>query len=600
MPRVWDVPVRDSTRVRDARVAAEGAAALAGLDERRTAAAALVATELATNLLKHAEGGQVLIDVVAPPVLREGSWGGRVVQIAAVDHGPGIPDVPAALRDGFSTSRSLGAGLGTCLRLSDDFSLHSVPGRGTVAVARVSSTPRTTDGPAGSEGRVSEGGRWPGGAPPFGAAACGGLTGHAAVQAAAPGHTGQAPAPPGGPTPPAAPAGGTDPALCAAPGHGPRDTGTPGTGTGPRSAPDHGSADTGASSKDSASRTAPTYGAADTDHPGTDPTSRTTAAHGVANTGSGADPTSRTTAAHGVANTGSGADPAPRTTAAHGVANTGSGADPAPRTTAAHGVANTGGSGVAPAPRTTAAHGVTDAHAVGGGPGTKPGDHRGATVRGVSDAGVAAQNRSVPVSGVRAGGVNIPYGGAEYSGDAWAWVRAGDLVTLMLADGLGHGPEAAQASSAAVTALHRWAHLSPAASLQRLHDALRGTRGAAVALAQLDLTAGRLRFAGIGNVGARLRTDGTWRHLLSRPGIVGVHRPGTLREEAADWVGDPILILHTDGLPSRWTPPSDPGLPATDPAVTAAVTIRDASSPARPVRDDTAVAVLTSNPPERP
>ncbi len=563
MPRVWDVPVRDSTRVRDARVAAEGAAALAGLDERRTAAAALVATELATNLLKHAEGGQVLIDVVAPPVLREGSWGGRVVQIAAVDHGPGIPDVPAALRDGFSTSRSLGAGLGTCLRLSDDFSLHSVPGRGTVAVARVSSTPRTTDGPAGSEGRVSEGGRWPGGAPPFGAAACGGLTGHAAVQAAAPGHTGQAPALPDGPTQPAAPAGGTDPALCAGPGHAPRDTGTPGTGTGPRTAPDHGSADTGASSKDSASRTAPTYGAADTDHPGTDPASRTTAAHGLANTG-------------------------------------GSGADPAPRTTAAHGLANTGGSGADPAPRTTAAHGLADAHAVGGGPGTKPGDHRGATVRGVSDAGVAAQNRSVPVSGVRAGGVNIPYGGAEYSGDAWAWVRAGDRVTLMLADGLGHGPEAARASSAAVTALHRWAHLSPAASLQRLHDALRGTRGAAVALAQLDLTAGRLRFAGIGNVGARLRTDGTWHHLLSRPGIVGVHRPGTLREEAADWVGDPILILHTDGLPSRWTPPSDPGLPATDPAVTAAVTIRDASSPARPVRDDTAVAVLTSNPPERP
>ena len=51
MTRVWDVPVHDSTRVRDARVAARGAAALAGLDEPRTAAAALVATELATNLL---------------------------------------------------------------------------------------------------------------------------------------------------------------------------------------------------------------------------------------------------------------------------------------------------------------------------------------------------------------------------------------------------------------------------------------------------------------------------------------------------------------------------------------------------------------------
>ncbi|MCT9143708.1 anti-sigma regulatory factor, partial [Streptomyces violarus] len=149
MPRVWDVPVRDSTRVRDARVAAEDAAALAGLDERRTAAAALVATELATNLLKHAEGGQVLIDVVAPPVLREGRAESRVVQIAAIDHGPGIPDVPAALRDGFSSTRSLGAGLGTCLRLADDFGLHSMPGRGTVAVARVGATPRGDGTPAG-------------------------------------------------------------------------------------------------------------------------------------------------------------------------------------------------------------------------------------------------------------------------------------------------------------------------------------------------------------------------------------------------------------------------------------------------------------------
>ncbi|GGS57736.1 hypothetical protein GCM10010270_30680 [Streptomyces violaceus] len=481
MPRVWDVPVRDSTRVRDARVAAEGAAALAGLDERRTAAAALVATELATNLLKHAEGGQVLIDVVAPPVLREGRAESRVVQIAAIDHGPGIPDVPAALRDGFSSTRSLGAGLGTCLRLADDFGLHSMPGRGTVAVARVGATtrgdgtparpavrvwadgvsgswsgmpaPATPGGavPGWSGGGGPGGGLWPSGAPggasengrpPVGAMACGGLTGHAAVAGGGPGFAGQ-------------------------PGGGPGDGGvlknelTKELGNEPWSEP------------------------------------------------------------------------------------------------------------------------------VSGVPGRegRPGP---------------SDDSPSPVAAVRAGGVNIPYAGAECSGDAWAWVRAGERVTLMLADGLGHGPEAARASSAAVAALHRWAHLSPAEALRQLHEALKSTRGAAVALAQLDLRAGRLRFAGIGNVGARLRTDGTWRHLLSRPGIVGVHRPGTLREEEADWADDRLLILHTDGLPSRWTPPSDAGLPAADPAVTAAVTIRDASSPARPVRDDTAVAVLTPTPPERP
>jgi serine phosphatase RsbU (regulator of sigma subunit) len=201
---------------------------------------------------------------------------------------------------------------------------------------------------------------------------------------------------------------------------------------------------------------------------------------------------------------------------------------------------------------------------------------------------------------VRAGGVNIPYAGAAYSGDAWAWVRAEDRLTLMLADGLGHGLEAARASQAAVRGLREAAHLTPAESLQRLHRALGGTRGAAVAVAQLDTRAGRLRFAGVGNVGARLREGGTWRSLLSRPGIVGAHRPARLREEDVAWAEDRLLILHTDGLPSRWTPSSDPALLTADPAVTAAVTIRDASSPARPVRDDTAVAVLTPTPPDRP
>lgn len=460
MPRVWDVPVRDSTRVRDARVAAENAAALAGLDERRTAAAALVATELATNLLKHAEGGEVLIDVVDPPVLPKDGAGFRVVQIVAIDHGPGIRDVPTALGDGFSTTRSLGAGLGTCLRLADEFHLQSTPGRGTVAAARVGTTRRRDGLPAGPSvtvwsdgvsgtwgaplgsgapdsgifgGTISGSGAWPSGGP-GGAVACGVLTGHPAVAAGAL---------PGGSV---------------------------------RNAP-----------------------------------------------GSPAARISGTAPVHGP-------------------------------------------------PADDAAGNI--AHAA------------------------SSRERSVPAACVRAGGVNIPYAGAEYSGDAWTWARSGDKVTLMLADGLGHGPEAARASSAAVGALHRWAHLSPADSLRRLHDSLRGTRGAAVALAQLDLRSGRLRFAGIGNVGARLRTDGTWRPLLSRPGIVGVHRPATLREQEADWGADRLLVLHTDGLPSRWTPPSHTGPGPVDPAVAAAVTIRDASSPARPVRDDTAVAVLTSNPPE--
>jgi hypothetical protein len=58
------------------------------------------------------------------------------------------------------------------------------------------------------------------------------------------------------------------------------------------------------------------------------------------------------------------------------------------------------------------------------------------------------------------------------------------------------------------------------------------------------------------------------------------------------WHRDSLLVVHSDGLPSRWTPPEDPHLLAHDPSVLAAAILRDAGSPARPLRDDTSVAVL--------
>ncbi|WP_420713095.1 anti-sigma regulatory factor [Streptomyces sp. MMG1121] len=139
MARVWDIPVHDPTRVRDVRVAVEAASTHVRLDPHRTAVAALVATELATNLVKHASGGRVLIDLVDRPGVTRTSG----VQVTAIDYGPGIHDITAAIRDGYTTSEaSLGAGLGTCLRISSDFDLHSTP-RGTVAVARVDQEPAT-------------------------------------------------------------------------------------------------------------------------------------------------------------------------------------------------------------------------------------------------------------------------------------------------------------------------------------------------------------------------------------------------------------------------------------------------------------------------
>src|SRR5690242_7655646 len=99
MTRVRDVPVHDPTRVRDVRVAANDACGLAGFPADRAAAAELVATELATNLLKHAGGGQILIETVDAEPASDASAPQPALQIVAIDHGPGIPDLPAALGD---------------------------------------------------------------------------------------------------------------------------------------------------------------------------------------------------------------------------------------------------------------------------------------------------------------------------------------------------------------------------------------------------------------------------------------------------------------------------------------------------------------------
>ena len=88
------------------------------------------ASELARNTLDYGGGGSVLVEVVD-------GVGRRGVRLTFEDKGPGIPDVDAALRDGFTTGRGMGLGLGGARRLSNEFSIASKPGEGTkVVIAR--------------------------------------------------------------------------------------------------------------------------------------------------------------------------------------------------------------------------------------------------------------------------------------------------------------------------------------------------------------------------------------------------------------------------------------------------------------------------------
>lgn len=84
----------------------------------------IVILELTRNLLAHAGGGQIRLEAVA-------EYERRGLVVEAIDQGPGIPDIPLALQDGYSTARTLGAGLPGVKRLMDEFHIASTVGVGT-------------------------------------------------------------------------------------------------------------------------------------------------------------------------------------------------------------------------------------------------------------------------------------------------------------------------------------------------------------------------------------------------------------------------------------------------------------------------------------
>ncbi|BCJ59125.1 transcriptional regulator [Micromonospora endophytica] len=188
------------------------------------------------------------------------------------------------------------------------------------------------------------------------------------------------------------------------------------------------------------------------------------------------------------------------------------------------------------------------------------------------------------------GGLTRPLTGETVSGDGHAWRIVGDRRQVLVTDGLGHGPLAAAASDAALTAFRDAPPASPAEVVRHLHRSLSHTRGAALAVAEPDPVAGLLRYAGLGNISGHILTGiGQRRGLVSLPGIAGHQRPA-IREYDYPFDSDSLLIMHTDGVADRWQLAEYPGLLGRSPLVVAATLLRDAGVR----RDDAGVLVARS------
>ena len=183
-------------------------------------------------------------------------------------------------------------------------------------------------------------------------------------------------------------------------------------------------------------------------------------------------------------------------------------------------------------------------------------------------------------------GICLAAPGERIAGDAWAEETRPDGVAIVVADGLGHGPGAAEAADAAVAAFRAARGQSPARRLEAIHQATRATRGAAVAVADLDRARRVVRFAGVGNVGALMVDGDRARWLLSHNGTVG-HAVRKIEEFTLPWPAHAALLMYTDGLGTPRELGAYPGLIDRHPSLVAGVLWRDLARG----RDDVTVVV---------
>jgi len=195
-------------------------------------------------------------------------------------------------------------------------------------------------------------------------------------------------------------------------------------------------------------------------------------------------------------------------------------------------------------------------------------------------------------SALDVGAVCVPKTGETLCGDGFATRTGANFEAVLVVDGLGHGPSAADAADAARKAFAESGATGPVEAILEVHGALRATRGAAAAVAWLDFTHRQVRLAGIGNVAAVIYDGRDTRHLASLPGIVG-HDVRSVKEFTYAWPTRATLLLYSDGISTHWGPGAYDALLSRDPSLLAGVLYRDWSSG----RDDATVLVIRERSP---
>ena len=185
------------------------------------------------------------------------------------------------------------------------------------------------------------------------------------------------------------------------------------------------------------------------------------------------------------------------------------------------------------------------------------------------------------------GAICVPVTGEKVCGDGWAVSQDGATATVWVADGLGHGVHAAEASQAALDVFVEGSADALDSLVGRAHTRLQTTRGAALCALRIDAEAQTALCAGAGNVAVRIVSGVFDRSMMTQHGTVGVQ----IRKPDQSSLQMPphgVAVVHSDGLATRWDAASIRPVLERDPTLAAAILFRNFSRG----RDDTTVVVV--------
>jgi anti-sigma regulatory factor (Ser/Thr protein kinase) len=169
----------------------------------------------------------------------------------------------------------------------------------------------------------------------------------------------------------------------------------------------------------------------------------------------------------------------------------------------------------------------------------------------------------------------VPKPGETACGDAFGCVQTPEYLKLFLADGLGHGNDAAAASGAAVEAFKECAEVSAVEIIRHVNQAVKKTRGLVGTVMVFDFKERTWSICGVGNILTRIQGPGIIKNPVAYNGIIGLNIPNTMKDHVMDYEPMQTVIMCSDGIRTRWELLRHTGLARYDLSVMNALIFKD-------------------------